>query len=74
MPPESQESHDLLIRIATKQELMETAVNSRLGKIEALLAQRLCFTHAEKLRTHDRFIWGCFGASLAALTKAFWTT
>ena len=65
-----QESHDLLIEIKTEQR--ET--NRRLGKVEDKLEQRKCHTHAEKLRTHDKMIWGALAASAGAALKSFFFT
>lgn len=66
-----QEYHDLLIRLDTRQASMEKKIDKMESKLEE---PRQCATHTEKLKTHDRLIWGAVGVALAAMVKSFWST
>ncbi len=51
-PMESQELHDLLIRI-------DERVKSIQDDIRAINKQRRCTANTEKIRTLERMVWGC---------------
>jgi len=65
MTEQTKSDHDLLIEIHTRQDVM-------IEQIKGIKSQQRCHTHTEKLRTHDKFIWGAVLASLGALIKSFW--
>ena len=67
---DDQQAHDLLIRIDTKLVGME----SRLERIEVAQGDRLCFTHAEKIKTLEKIVWGSVLLSLGSVVKSFWSS
>lgn len=63
-----QEYHDLLIRLDMRQKRIEESIE----KIEQFLSNRLCKTHAEKIRTLEKITWGAVAAAMASIIKSFW--
>ena len=65
-----QEAHDLLIRIDANQ----TEVTRRVIRIEENLEKRPCYTHAEKIKTLEKIVWGSVMLSMGAVVKSFWAS